>query len=62
MTLGVYLFSVLMFAFVTWIAIREGRNVLRDKRLAERIGEIGYDQRHGQVEIVTEAVLSERRR
>lgn len=38
------------------------RDYIRDARLAERIGRIGYDTAHGQVEQITEAVLSERRR
>ena len=62
MKLGVYLFPVLMLTFVTYLAIRETRETARRWRLERRIGQIGIDQAHGQVEIITAAVLSERRR
>ena len=62
MTLGVYVFPVLMFAFVAYLAIRETRETARRWRLERRIGEIGRDQARGVVEQITEARLSERRR
>ena len=62
MTLGVYLFPCLMFAFVAYLAIRETRETARRWRLERRIGQIGIDHAHGQVEIITAAMLSERKR
>ena len=60
--MSVYLFPALMLAFVAYLAIRETRETARRWRLERRIGEIGIDAAHGQVEIITAAMLSERRR
>ena len=62
MTLSVYLFPALMFVFVAYLAIRETRETARRWRLERRIGQIGIDHAHGQVEIITAAMLSERNR
>lgn len=62
MKIGVYVFPVLMLVFVGWIVVRELPAVRRRWKLEQRIGQIGIDQAHGQVEIITAAVLSERRR
>ena len=60
--MSVYLFPALMLAFVAYLAIRETRETAKRWRLERRIGQIGIDQAHGQVEIITAAMLSERRR
>ena len=62
MKLGVYLFPCLMFAFALYLAIRETRETARQWKLEQRIGQIGIDHAHGQVEIITAAMLSERKR
>ena len=62
MTLGVYLFPVLMFAFVTYLAIRVARELRAEWRTDARIGEIARDQARGVTERITERDLSERRR
>ena len=57
--------SLLLAVFLTVLlrALSLGvRDYIRDARLAERIGRIGYDAAHGQVERITDVVLSERRR
>lgn len=61
MTLGVYIFPVLMFAFVSYLALRTLRELRAEWRTDERIGEIARDQARGVVEQITEARLSERR-
>ena len=61
MTAALLLLAVffIVLARPLWLGTRD---YVRRKRFEERCARIGYDTAHGRVELITDAVLSERRR
>ena len=60
--MSVYVFPVLMFAFVAYLALRVARKLRAEWRTDARIGEIARDQARGVTERITGDQIAARRK